>query len=1258
MMFARSGLGDRLAVAGVAAVLCTAMTAANADDTSDVDDLHLTRSSDGLWARVDEGEIPLRGSPFSGFRPDAHRVFRLDRRLFDELLSQAPLRFAQAAQTERVVITIPMPDGTFPAFEVVEDPIMEPALAEKFPEMKAYCGKSIDLPAATVRFDVTPVGFRAQILSPAGAVYIDPLYKGNTSRYATYYKRDYRRDAGQFRCLTPPGQWPPPARGAGGSSRSGDTLRSYRLACAATGEYAVAVASDPTNPTVADAMTAIHNTVNRVVGIYEMELAVTMVLVANNDQLVYTDGNSDPYTNNNGVAMLTENQTEIDRVIGDANYDIGHVFSTGGGGVAWNSGVVCATGWKAGGVTGSPTPTGDPFDVGFVAHEMGHQFGAHHTFNGANGDCATEHNASTAYEPGSGSTIMAYAGNCGTDDLQANSDPYFHFASFDEIMTYITSGTGSGCANTTGTGNTQPTVNAGLDYTIPLGTPFTLTASGSDPDVNELTYCWEEADLGPQADVTAPDDGAIPLFRSFSPTDGSSRTFPQLSDILANTATIGEQMPATNRTLEFRVTARDNQAHGGGVNYDSMTVSVSGAPFRVSSPNGGETVGSTYEVQWDPGGINPPGDVNILLLLSTDSWQTFTTTTLLANTPNDGSQTVALPATSTTQARIMIEAAGNIFFDVSDEDFTIEPVPEASLPNLVVPLYEPDVIDPNSDYSSSHTSSYPDPLPLPLGLHLFTDFDGDAGAMLSYSNDSCSIRYDDWLRIDFDAPYFRSDPSDPNTAYHPNPGKIYILAAAINAFCDMGSWSHRVFGNLELEFDDGTTADSNDIPELELTAGVLAGDDLVNWIFQSGSICYTSAPQSEYSRLYSHGNYGLVLVTIPIPEAYQELQLEAITIRSDTWPTSHHPVERGLKFMGLTVREPQPYLEFKIEVATDPIDHPSAEFGLYDDHGTLLESWTGVFSGQDVEQDGEQVLNNPRFQYWTDLGPIPEGVYTVGEAGPTGSKPGVKWYPLTPKPETWMWGRNGFFIHPNGVSHGCIVLGPGEYGGYDDPPEAGSFRDIFENTPGVRHALENGFMELRVVYDIPEPPYYTPPLAASATGVGLASAASLLVTVDETGHSCGYFGPTGEAFCNIDGADYSGPDAEPQTVTMPNLADLAENYRVDLFPRYAGEYHLSMTYWPAYGSPTSCLDVGDTTPGLVGRYEGVAAPDTCSLVEVAPGDFNEDGNVDLADYFEFQECVAGPEEVYLEGCADGDLNGDGDVDLQDFGLFGIHFTGW
>ena len=342
---------------------------------------------------------------------------------------------------------------------------------------------------------------------------------------------------------------------------------------------------------------------NRVNGIYEREVAIRMVMVANNNLVVYTNGATDPYSNGNGSAMLGQNQTNLNSVIGSANYDIGHVFSTGGGGVAQLGGAVHRRTRRAASPA-SRNPVGDGFDVDYVAHEMGHQFGAAHTFNGTTGNCGgATASASSAYEPGSGTTIMAYAGICGAENLQPHSDDTFHTRSFDQIVAFSTGATGSSCPVITATGNTPPTVNAGAAFTIPRQTPFTLTGSATDPDGDTLTYMWEEFDLGSAAPPNTDIAAVRPIFRSFVPLTVPSRTFPRLSDILGNVATLGESMSTRNRTMTFRLTARDNRVGGGGVNYASTTVTVNAAagPFAVTQPNTAVTWAGGSERRRSPG---------------------------------------------------------------------------------------------------------------------------------------------------------------------------------------------------------------------------------------------------------------------------------------------------------------------------------------------------------------------------------------------------------------------------------------------------------------------------------------------------------------------------------------------------------------------------------------------------------------------------------------------------------------------------------
>jgi hypothetical protein len=453
---------------------------------------------------------------------------------------------------------------------------------------------------------------------------------------------------------------------------TGQTLRTYRLALANTVEYANKVCGDFGLPvTVDNVLARMVITVNRVVGIYERDVAVRLVLIANNTAIINTT--TDTYSNNDGFAMLGQNQSRINTVIGSANYDVGHVFSTGGGGVA-GLGVICNNSEKAEGVTGSPVPYNDPFDVDYVAHEMGHQFGGNHTFNGCG---QSQRNGPTAFEPGSGSTIQAYAGICGTTDLQPNSDPYFHGISIDEIINHTNIGGGNGCAVQTPTGNLPPIVDAGPAYTIPANTSFELTAgSAFDPDGDAVTYCWEEFDNGPNLGTLNTDNGSSPIIRSANPSTSPTRSIPRIANLIANTTWPGEIRPTTNRTMTFRLTVRDNRAGGGGVANDSTTVTSSTAagPFSVTAPNTATTVsgGSALNVTWNvantnTGAVNTP---NAMILLSVDGGNTFPIV-LRASTPNDGSESVTLPNVATTQARIKVKGAGNIFFDISNANFTI-----------------------------------------------------------------------------------------------------------------------------------------------------------------------------------------------------------------------------------------------------------------------------------------------------------------------------------------------------------------------------------------------------------------------------------------------------------------------------------------------------------------------------------------------------------------------------------------------------------
>ncbi|MBK6827949.1 MAG: hypothetical protein IPG86_14295 [Chitinophagaceae bacterium] len=606
------------------------------------------------------------------------------------------------------VLQLPMPDGKLARFKVWESSIMEPGLAAKFPEMRQFLGQGIEDPFASVRFDFNPyTGFHAQILSVAtGRVFIDPYAKGDLSLYMSYYTKDYTGGGG-FTCEVTDIN-PLPANPAVVTANClGTTMRTYRLALACTGEYAVAVCS-PSAPTIPLTAAAMLTSMNRVNGVYETEVSLRMILVASNDNLIYLNGGSDPYTNNNGGTMLGENQANIDGVIGTANYDIGHVFSTGGGGVAVLRSP-CNSGSKAQGVTGRGLPIGDPFDIDYVAHEMGHQWGGNHSMAG----CGSSPN-STKYEVGSGTTIQAYAGICGGENIQPNSDPYFHPISFDEISNYITTGGGTGCGTTAATLNTLPIINPlpNNGLTIPIATPFTLEGSATDADGDALTYCWEQWDIGGanfytwNAGATAAPGNTVPLFKSRVPKTTGSRTFPDIAVINAGypanpAATMGglkgETLSPVARSMNFRLTVRDNRAGGGGVvssggggcqSSTGFTVNVSGTePFLLTAPNGGGTSpgGATETITWNIAGTNlsPFNVSNVKISLSLDGGLTYPNV-LAASTANDGSETVLMPCVNSSTARVKVEALGNIFYDVSNNNFTIQTSFDFNSPATVI----------------------------------------------------------------------------------------------------------------------------------------------------------------------------------------------------------------------------------------------------------------------------------------------------------------------------------------------------------------------------------------------------------------------------------------------------------------------------------------------------------------------------------------------------------------------------------------------
>lgn len=597
--------------------------------------------------------------------------------------------------SNHLIIELPNPDGSFDTYRVFKNTTMHPELAAAYPEIRAYDVIGVSDRSKKGKIDVTPHGFHAMIFDRVnGTFFIDPMAQGNTTNYMGYYKRDFVTNKSNS-CLHEHDA----QSDLGDIIDNGDEiaisyascqLRTYRLALAATGEYTIYHGG-----TVALAMAAQVTTMNRVNGVYEREIAITMEIIPNNNLIVYTDPSSDPYTNGNAGTMLGQNQTTLGNVIGAANYDIGHVFGTNSGGVA-GLGVVCnsTNNNKARGVTGSSNPVGDPFDIDYVAHEMGHQFGANHT---QNNPCNSVNNS--RYEPGSASTIMGYAGIC-APNVQNNSDDYFHSRSLQEMGTFI-SGSGHTCPVVTSTSNQAPTITATGGISLPISTPFALTATASDPNVEDvLFYRWEQYNNQASTQPPVSTSAGGPNFRSFISTTNPTRYFPNLQAIANNGPYTWEVVPSVARTMAFRCTVHDDFTVGGCSDYvsTSVTFDASAGPFVLTYPSATNifwTPNSTETVTWNVANTNN-SNVNcqfVDIFLSTNGGLGYPIV-LATDVPNNGSAIVNVPDLPNTTSRVMVMAANGTFFDISNNNFTITP---SSVEFNVVPANSATSVCQNAD---------------------------------------------------------------------------------------------------------------------------------------------------------------------------------------------------------------------------------------------------------------------------------------------------------------------------------------------------------------------------------------------------------------------------------------------------------------------------------------------------------------------------------------------------------------------------------
>ncbi|MGB2085543.1 MAG: reprolysin-like metallopeptidase [Flavobacteriaceae bacterium] len=610
-----------------------------------------------------------------------------------------PLKF-EYSKREKTVFYFPNEKGELESFTLSPIDILSARVASKHPQIDAFRGYSNEREGVVLRLTLSPLGLSGTMRTPSGFLYFQPK-KQKSSSYI-FYQRNNALSQGQpsLVCTTKATNKRSKKKDvldfSANRQRLNGSLKTYRIAVAGTGEYTEFWGDDDdTNGTNSDdAFAAVVNTINRINEVFEVDFGVRLVVVSGAN-LLYPNGEADPFESD----LNTEIQNLLSQEIGEQGYDIGHLFVRGeSNGDAGSVGNVCIDYEKGSAFSSHPfTATNgsggefltDYFDIDYVAHEIGHQFGAIHTFSHE-----TE-NTGFNSEPGSGSTIMSYAGIVFGENMQRHSDPYFHYHNLQNVKNYLSF---YSCQQEVASDNQIPTVSAGSDVSIPIGTAYMLQAQGSDPDGDSLTYCWEQLDSGR---VISSNFGPNLLMgsmnRSLPPTSQPTRMIPRLSSVLSGNLTetnptIGsnwETVALIDRDLRWGVTVRDrDQNNPSGVGFtaqDSKIIRVhqQAGPFRVRSQSSTTTLwkaGANELIQWDVANTNlsPINTETVSIYLSDDGGQTFPYT-LLEGAPNLGNATIEVPGNiSTTNARIKIVADGNIYFAVNTSDFVIVSRPFAT----------------------------------------------------------------------------------------------------------------------------------------------------------------------------------------------------------------------------------------------------------------------------------------------------------------------------------------------------------------------------------------------------------------------------------------------------------------------------------------------------------------------------------------------------------------------------------------------------
>lgn len=704
------------------------------------------QSQKAFWQDVNESEVSLPLTAEAHFPLTDYRLFALE--------SDA---FRGSLKSGRLSVSLPDPEGGSVVLQLESRPVMHPDLAARYPELQSYRATGAD--GVHGRIAVSPEGIHAILQTPAGTCYIDPYASGQDRYHIAYFRKHLVLDPAEgaaARCglagdelqdpLTGMSPAAPAARQKTGAPVN---LRVYDLALGCTGEFAQIKGG-----TKAAVMAAYNAALTRINQIFEQEVAVELRLIANNDTLIWLDPDTDPFFNaNQGGALLSQTTPAFaSRGVPLQAFDLGHLFTascTDVGGVV--GGRACTQG-KARGITCHYTSNVQAIAERVMAHEIAHQFAVGHSWNNCPSSIG-QLAPGSAYEPGSGSTIMSYAGSCGSQNIQFDSDDYYHVGSLQEYINYTREGNASGCATLEPTDNTEPMLNVSYNngFFIPVRTPFELRGTATDAENDNLTYTWEQFDLGPVSEIGNP-VGNAPIFRSIPPREMPNRVFPRIESIVNNTSSPTEVLPTYSRDLTFRFVVRDNHPGGGAAVWEEVKFKATeqAGPFVVTGPNTGNEkwkVGEYQAITWDVANTDklPVNCKSVNILLSTSGGFNYPIT-LLAGAPNTGIAFVTVPDAITDNARIRVQAADNIFFDISNQDFSITPATEPTYTLDYGPVFQQLCLPASADITFT-TSSILD-YEGEIALDIVSDL--PAGTAASFSRDTLQPGESTQLQLDFE----------------------------------------------------------------------------------------------------------------------------------------------------------------------------------------------------------------------------------------------------------------------------------------------------------------------------------------------------------------------------------------------------------------------------------------------------------------------------------------------------------------------------